>query len=463
MSIKQIVMVNLYKSILRLRLNSYVRTLAVIISVSVFLSSCKDKTEENPTPTGKSKATSTFDQSIATRWTDMQLKLIKSTPGYAPPVAARTLAYTSLALYESVVPGMSGYQSLAGQVNGLTTLPKPDDTKEYSWGLAANSALYTLIKEMYVTTADSNKRQIDSLRRNIDSVLKRAADNDEVYTRSVNFGADIAKAIWEYSKTDGGHEGWKNNFPTDYVTPKGIGLWEPTGAQKIPLLPYWGKVRSFAAVNATTNPPAPTPFSFKMDSKMFILGKEVYDVSKKLTQEQKNIALFWADGGSTLTPPGHHFNIANIVLKKEKATLDKVAETYAKVGLAVNDAFVACWRCKYKYNLMRPYTYIRQSIDPSWNPLISTPPFPEYSSGHSSGSGAASEVLTSIFGANYAFTDNTWEGKFPNRSFKSFYEYADEATMSRLYGGIHYRQGNEEGQKNGKAIAKNILALKFKK
>ncbi len=446
------------------KFNILFRPLLIVLVIGTLFTSCKDKSVETTDPVLVSKDASTFDANIATQWTDMQLKLIKSTPGYAPPVAARTLGYTSLALYESIVYGMKNNQSLAGQINGLTTLPKPDLTKEYSWGLAANAALSTLIIEMYKTTNDANKSAIDSLRRNIESVLKRDTDNQAITDRSITFGADIAKSIWEYSKTDGGHDGWNNNFPSDYKLPVGIGFWEPTSATaKIPLLPYWGKNRTFSSLNMTTNPVAPFTFSFKETSEMFKLAKEVYDVKKALTTEQKAIASFWADGGSTLTPPGHHFNIANIVLKKEKAKLDKVAEVYAKVGMAVNDAFVSCWRCKFIYNLMRPQTYIRQAIDPTWTPFIGTPPFPEYTSGHSSGSGAAAEMLTTIFGDNYAFTDNTHTGKFPDRTFKSFYEYANEATISRLYGGIHYRQGNENGQKNGKDIAKNILKLKFTK
>ncbi|MFY7911102.1 MAG: vanadium-dependent haloperoxidase [Emticicia sp.] len=430
----------------------------------ILFTSCKEKSTEEPTPISISKATSEFNSDIATRWTDLQLQLIKSTPGYAPPVAARTLGYTSLALYESVVYGMPKYQSLVGELNGLTSLPKPDLTKEYNWGLAANAALSTLITEMYSTTNDANKRAIDSLRRNIENAIRVGVTNQEIINRSNTFGSEIGKAIWEYSKTDGGHQGWNSNFPTDYKVPVGIGFWEPTSpSQKIPLLPYWGKNRTFSSSNMTTNPAAPVAFSFKENSEMFKQAKEVYDLGRALTAEQKAIANFWADGANTITPPGHHFNIANIILKKEKVKLDKVAEVYAKVGMAVNDAFVACWRGKYTYNLMRPVTYIRQAISPSWSPLLTTPPFPEYASGHSSGSGAAAETLTSIFGANYAFTDNTHTGKFPDRSFKSFYEYANEATISRLYGGIHYRQGNENGQKNGKDIAKNILKLKFTK
>lgn len=445
------------------REKSLSRPLLFLMIVGTLLTSCKDKTTSETDPVGTSKATSEFNADIATRWTDLQLLLIKSTPGYAPPVAARTLAYTSLALYETVVYGMPKNQSLVGQLNGLTSLPKPDLSKEYNWGIAANAAISTLVIEMYATTNDANKRAIDSLRRNIESVIRIAIDNQELTDRSNAFGVAIGQAIWEYSKTDGGHEGWKNNFPTDYKTPVGIGLWIPTSTQKIPLLPYWGKNRTFSSLNMTMNPVAPYTFSFKENSDMFKLAKEVYDVSKNLTTEQKAIADFWADGGSTITPPGHHFNIANIILKKEKVKLDKVAEVYAKVGLAVNDAFVSCWRCKYTFNLMRPLTYIQQAIDPTWKAYVGTPPFPEYTSGHSSGSGAAAEMLTTIFGDNYAFTDNTHTGKYPDRNFKSFYAYADEATISRLYGGIHYRQGNENGQKNGKEIAKNILKLKFAK
>lgn len=445
------------------RYKSLSRPLLFLMIVGTLLTSCKDKATTETNPVSVSKATSEFNADIATRWTDLQLQLIKSTPGYAPPVAARTLAYTSLALYESVVYGMPKNQSLVGQLNGFTSLPKPDLSKEYNWGIAANAAISTLVVEMYATTNDANKRAIDSLRRNIESVIRIAIDNQELTDRSNAFGAAIGQAIWEYSKTDGGHEGWKNNFPTDYKTPVGIGLWVPTSTQKIPLLPYWGKNRTFSSLNMTMNPVAPYTFSFKENSDMFKLAKEVYDVGKSLTTEQKAIADFWADGGSTITPPGHHFNIANIVLKKEKVKLDKVAEVYAKVGLAVNDAFVSCWRCKYTFNLMRPITYIQQAIDPTWKTYVGTPPFPEYTSGHSSGSGAAAEMLTAIFGDNYAFTDNTHTGKHPDRSFKSFYAYADEATISRLYGGIHYRQGNENGQKNGKEIAQNILKLKFAK
>jgi hypothetical protein len=451
---------NLYAtfSLKRVRVTLY----AITCILSIYLTSCKDKPgKEVIAPAVESKKTNTFDASLAINWTNLQLRLIKSTPGYAAPVAARSLAYTSLALYESVVYGLTGYQSLSGKITGLKNLPVPDSTKEYSWGIAANAAISTLIKELYATTNDDNKASIDSLRRVTEASLKTGITNQQLIERSINFGADIAKAIWDYSKTDGGNEGWNNNFPTTYKVPVAIGSWEPVGNQKIPLLPFWGKNRNFSSLNNSVTPLAPIAFSFKENSTMYNAAKEVYTVSKTLTADQKVLAGFWSD--ATITPAGHSFNIANIVLKKEKVKLDKATEVYIKLGLALNDAYVACWKSKYNYNLMAPVTYIRQAIAPTWSPFLTTQPVPSYTSDNATISGASAEILTAIFGDNYAFTDNTYEGKLANRSFKSFEEYTNEATVAQLFGGVQYRMANENGQKNGKEIAKNILKLNFKK
>lgn len=439
-----------------------VTTYAIICLLSIHLTSCKDKTGgEVIAPAVESKKTNTFDASLAINWTNLQLRLIKSTPGYASPVAARSLAYTSLALYESVVYGLDDYQSLTGQISGLTKLPVPDSTKEYSWGLAANAAISTLIKELYATTNDNNKASIDSLRRVSETALKTGITNQQIIERSINFGADIAKAIWDYSKTDGGNEGWNNNFPTSYKVPVAIGSWEPVSNQKIPLLPFWGKNRNFSSLNNAVSPLEPIAFSFKENSTMYNAAKEVVTIGKTLTADQKASANFWAD--ASITPAGHSFSVANIALKKDKAKLDKAVEVYIKLGLALNDAYIASWKAKYNYNLMAPVTYIRQAIAPAWSPLIITQPVPSYTSDNATSSGASAEILTSIFGDKYAFTDNTYQGILPDRTFKSFDEYTNEATLATLYGGVQYRMANENGQKNGKEIAKNILKLNFRK
>ncbi|NJN83377.1 MAG: vanadium-dependent haloperoxidase [Caldilineaceae bacterium] len=197
---------------------------------------------------------------------------------------------------------------------------------------------------------------------------------------------------------------------------------------------------------------------------------EVYSAVKNLTPEQEQIALFWADDpGKTFTPPGHSIAIATQILRGQHASLALAAETYARVGLAVGDAFIGCWHAKYVHNLVRPITYIQSFIDPTWNtpnitdPVI-TPPFPEYPSGHSTQSGATASVLTALFGDEYRFTDNSHaELGLAARTFNSFDEFADEAAISRLYGGIHYRPAIELGVDQGRCIGEQVNKLAWKK
>jgi hypothetical protein len=359
---------------------------------------------------------------------------------------------------------MPQYQSLAGKLNGLTDIPKPTKDMEYHWGVSANYAMASILKNLFANTSATNKASIDSIRSVYDARFQ-AIVNQEVFNRSANYGEQVATKIFDWSKTDGGHEGYSKNFPTSYAIPMGLGLWEKTDASSA-LQPYWGENRTFLIANAAPSIMAPAPPAFSSDptSTLFKYGKEVYDVSKNLTQEQKNIALFWADGaGETFTPPGHSISITRQVLLEKKSTLDAVAESYMKVGVAVADAFICGWKCKYLYNTMRPITYIQRFIDASWKPLLSTPPFPEYISGHSIQSTATAEVLTQLFGDNYQFTDNSHADRgLSARTLRSFRDFAQEAAISRLYGGIHFRHGNEEGINMGLKVGKNVATLMVK-
>ena len=186
--------------------------------------------------------------------------------------------------------------------------------------------------------------------------------------------------------------------------------------------------------------------------------------SEYLTEEQKDIARFWSDDpGTTFTPPGHGISIANQLIEKEGFDLMKTAETYCRVGIAASDAFISCWKCKYKFSMLRPVTFINTAIDSKWSAYLSNPPFPEYTSGHATVSGAIAIVLSDTFGYNYAFTDNSHSNKaYKPRSFDNFWDYANEAAMSRLYGGIHYRSSNDNGLINGKRIGLAACQLKLK-
>jgi membrane-associated phospholipid phosphatase len=181
-----------------------------------------------------------------------------------------------------------------------------------------------------------------------------------------------------------------------------------------------------------------------------------------LSSEQQAIASYWNDGGGSFTPPGHNIAIALQIVRNMNLDLASAAILLAKEGIAENDAGIVCWRAKFGFNLLRPITYIRNYINPTWSTFITTPPFPSYSSGHSTFSGAAAKILTLEFGENFSFTDSTKiPYGFSTRSFTSFQAAAQEAAMSRLYGGIHYRFDNENGFHCGELVALNVENLNW--
>lgn len=420
----------------------------------------------NPEPVN-SGLTESFGAEMVVDWIHLELKLARTSPGWSPPVVSRGFGYTGVALYESVVGGMPEYQSLIGQLSGLTSLPKITEGAEYHWPTCANNALAKIITSLFANTSAENLNSVDSL-KNLFNDQYKAEVSAEIYNRSVEWGETIAEAIFEWSKSDGGHEAYNSNFPADYIPPVGDGYWVPTPPAYQPALqPYWGSKRTFIPLIAsTTVPPPPTEYSEDTSSDFYLEAYKVYETVNNLTSEQEEIALFWSDDpGITYTPPGHSMAILYKVLESGKYNLAVAAEAYAKVGMAVADAFVSCWNAKYIYNLVRPVTVIQEMMDPNWLPILNTPPFPEYTSGHSVQSGAAAQVLSDLFGYSYSFTDDTHLediGMAP-RNFESFFHFANEAAISRLYGGIHYLPAIEIGVEQGIEIGKKVSALRFRK
>ncbi|GAB3706305.1 vanadium-dependent haloperoxidase [Spirosoma flavus] len=450
------------------------RIIAFTIALVALIQACQIQPEpDRPAPpTVNGKAADYYSSDVATKWAGLQLKLTKTTPGFSPPVASRAYGYAGVAMYEATVHGISNRKSLAGQLNGLTTLPQPEAGQTYNWALSANAAEAAIIKNLYPTTNVANKATIDSLEAALQTDFKDA--DDAVNQRSIAFGRQVADALFEWSKTDGGHEGYTRNFPASYVVPVGGGLWQPTeNGLKIPMQPYWGKVRTFVKANNDLPMPHPLPHSTDVKSAVFGQYLDVYNKSKSLTETEKEIAVWWADNPvETFTPPGHSYSLARIAVKTSNATLAKAVETFARTGIAVADAFTLCWRCKYVYNNLRPYTYVRLAIDPAWVPFWPAPPFPGYPSGHATQSSSAATVLTAIYGENFAFTDDSHVGRpkdalrniaFKARSFTSFTQAAQESADSRFYGNIHTKQDNETGLTEGKKIGNNINALSWAK
>jgi hypothetical protein len=450
-----------------------IRTLVLAMAAS-FATLQSPVTLAQSTPAPVAKPANAYSSGVVYDWFFLALQLIQQTPGFSPPVASRALGYMGLTLYESVVPGMPGYQSLAGQLNQLSSLPWAQPDEPLHWPTVANASLATMTRMMFSNASPENKARIDTLERSLP--LKYTQDFDpnsvtaEITNRSETFGKLMAMAIMTWARTDGGHEAWGpiRRHQQNYVPPSGTGKWSATPpAFAAPLLPYWGKNRPFVMKTADDCPaPMPPAYSEEPGSAFYKDGMEVYQISRAATQEQRQFALYWADdAGKTPTPAGHWAYVANDLLRAKKADLGSAAEVFARLNMAMSDAFVAAWNTKYKLNVLRPVTYVQLVIDSNWTPsLIPTPPFPDYPSGHSVQSSAAAAVLGKEFGANTSFVDNTHNDRgWGPRTFKSFKEAADEAAASRIYAGIHYRFASDGGKPQGQCAADKVLALKFKR
>jgi hypothetical protein len=406
----------------------------------------------------------------------MALLVTARTPANTPTYASRSFGYLGLTMYETTVHGIPDHQSLAQPLNLPENFPQPKTDSIYSWPLALNAGQAYLLKNLYEHTPSANKSLIDSLETQL---LQAYSDTlkPAVVARSVAYGKAVAAALYDWSKTDGGHQGYKDPFPTDYKLSTTPGSWVPPFdgqvAVRRALHPRWGANRTFAPTNGKLTMPKPAVYATSVSSDYYKLYSAVYTKSRQLTQAEKEIALWWADDPSqTFTPPGHSYNLATITIKTTKADLAKAVETYARVGMAVADAFINCWKCKYTYSNERPSTFIQANIDKTWFPFWPEPPFPGFSSGHATQSSATATVLSNLYGESINLVDDSHQGRardtyrnvdFKNRSFTSFWATAEESAYSRFLGGIHTQQDNEIGLKEGKTIGGNINQLPWLK
>ncbi len=415
----------------------------------------------------KVEAAPLTSEDVVHKWYTLSLALIRHTPTYSPPVASRALAYLGVTAYEAVASGSPRLQSLAGQLQDLKPLPPREAGRRYDEVVVLDTALATMTRDLFANTGPSGQQAIQRLEADLHSAILSAGTDAETIMLSENYGKAIAAHLAAWSQEDGGAVVENMGFPWTYELKKGPEHWVPTNPlsrqQQAPLLPEWGRNRSFAMpAGASCELPPPHPYSEDPSSTFYKEALEVYQVSKSLTPEQKAIAFFWIDDAmASPTPAGHWVSILIQIAEHDHLTLEKQVDALARLGVAMADAFIGCWHEKFRYDLIRPISYIRRVIAPDWTPFLLTPPFPEYPSGHSTQSGAAATVLASIFGDPYPFTDNTRErdGAVP-RSFNGFIDASKEASISRLYGGIHFRAGIERGFEQGKCIGAYSVALK---
>nr|WP_295933183.1 vanadium-dependent haloperoxidase [uncultured Dyadobacter sp.] len=385
-----------------------------------------------------------------------------------PPAASRFYTYCLLGAYEIVAS--NNKQIVAPTQLTKSISPVAIETKDYDYQIAALYCILEtgrlIIPSGYMLEEDQKKLVI---------ALLREGYSQSTLDKSIAVAQAVAKKVAADVSTDGY---LKLSTRLRYRPKKGDGYWYPTPPGYMEgVEPHWKTIRPVLIDSCDQFiPKPPVAFSKDSSSQFYKLAKEVYDAGKNLTEQQRFIASYWDCnpfaintsghmniGFKKISPGGHWMNITGIATAKANLDLDKGIMVHSLVAATLMDAFISCWDEKYRSSRIRPETVINRAIDPKWQPLLQTPPFPEYTSGHSVVSTAVAETLTYFLGDNFAFRDDT-EVIFdlPTRDFKSFRQASEEAAISRLYGGIHYRDGIENGQEQGKAIGAYIIG-KFKR
>lgn len=421
--------------------------LVSLLTVLTF-GACKKNTSDHPHGSDASK----FSADVLDKWMTMQIRLMRNTTTIPNHALSRQFAYAGIAALESLCTDHSVRAKFSGKWNGLAGLPIPDPSARYYYPANVNAAMASVNRALFPNANSADKTAIDSLESALNDVFLTTQPAG-IINRSNDFGKSVAAAVFNWSETDG----YKNADP--YTPPVKDGLWVPTTAGAKAVAPYWGKNRTLVKGSITnTQPAAPISYSTEPNSDFYKMAKYVYDVSQTLTDDQKAMAMFWRDVPG-VSSPGHWLSILQQVVGKTNSRLDKAAIAYALTGASIHDAVISCWKTKYEHNLVRPITYIRNVMGhATWNTFIGTPSHPEYSSGHAVLSSAGATAMKEVFGNGVSITDHTYDymGLAP-RTYSSFAAIAEEAAISRIYAGIHFKETVDLGLIEGRKVAVNVL------
>jgi PAP2 superfamily protein len=383
----------------------------------------------------------------------------------SPPAAARTYAYTAIAMYEAAVRGMPAHRSLGGQLRELTAPAPRPLAALVDWPAAVVASAAAVLRQVLPFAGAGTRAQLDSAESGALARRRAAGVSQRALDASVAHGRSVAAHLTPWIAADG-HAG---TLGRPYAAPAPQPWhWESTPPNYRPAIePYWAEVRPMVLTRPDeVAPEPPLPFSTEPGSVFHEEAMTVYRQSAANTDQHKAIARFWTDNPGSFTPPlgtptglpsGHWMLIATQALALRSARLDVALDTLAMTGIALHEAFLNCWTWKYRYNLLRPVTYVNRYIDADWSSLINSPQFPEHTSGHSVASPAAAAVLTDRLGT-FSFTDRSHDvrGHAP-RTFASFGDAAREAARSRLYGGIHFPHAIAAGLTQGEQVGALVL------
>ncbi len=455
-----------------------------------------------------SKPVPPADAGFVARWTATHYALARA-ERLSPVNASRVSVYAAIALYEGWAAFSDSLRTLAGQLNGLDSLPKPQRGQRYDPASVAVEAQTTVLLQLFREGFASTGVAIRALHDSLLGARVAQGVSRAIQARSQEYGDTLGKALLSWAAKDR----YLETRTMSYTLPQGPGYWVPTATEAEyrsqnlsaeqdlvqfdnptaaarpgvigdrsltvnrpkrmgttlvpginvtqPLEPHWGELRPFALQSADScQAVPPMPFSTDKHSPFYAQVDSTYQIGRHLTPEQAQIGYFWADNpGESGTPSGHWLGIISQLALQRGLSPERAVEVYALAAIGMADAFIVCWRLKYQTDLIRPVTYIQRYIDPKWHPLLLTPPFPEFASGHAIQSRATAEILTTLLGDGHGFDDATHIPLgHPVRHFASFVEAAEQVGMSRVYGGIHYLMSYRIGEDQGRCIARSILA-----
>lgn len=384
---------------------------------------------------------------------------------FTPPVASRIYSYPNIAFYECIRLDNPSLPTLSGKLNELGKLPAPPNNKIDN--LVAAAISFSYVAQSLV----GSEYKVEQWRQNfMDSLLLKARGDAELIKNSLLYGKLVADSVFAWAKRDNYNQ--SRGMPRFTVSTE-AGTWQPTPADYAQAIePHWKTIRSFTlSTPSQFSPKEKLPFSLKKNSTFYKTMMEVYGIGKRLDTAQKAIAKYWDDNPNVsvnmghlnyfihkISPGGHWLMITQQACEAKDESVARSSLAYTLTAIALLDGFISCWDEKFKTNLVRPITIINDHVDKNWQPYIQTPPFPEFTSGHSVISNAAAAVLTALFGDHFKFTDKT-EMQFGNdiRSFNSFYDAAYESSMSRVYGGIHYPETARISILQGKEIGNHVI------
>lgn len=423
----------------------------------LFLIACRGKQDR--------KELDHFFDSQLVEW-NKKLTQVVITDVLTPPVCSRVYAYTNVAAYEAFTAADSSYKSYAGKLNGLEKPPPPSGNRDQYYFPLSSIIAFTTVAQKVVFNAEA----IGDMEAEFIAGLDKYGIDEEVMQQSIDYGRIVGQHIIDWASKDGYLQ--RNALP-GYIVTRESGRWEPTPPDYMDAIePNWHSLRPFVLDSASQFRPAkPEVFDSVVNSGYYKSALNVYQVLDSTDPEKVAIAKFWDCNPNIsvtqghvmyfqqkISPAGHWMSIGAMACRKKEYTAIQTAEVLSKLAVTIADGFINCWEAKFHYNTIRPETVINRYINKDWRPILQTPPFPEYPSGHSVISGASATLLTNIFGDGFAYIDST-EVPFglPPRSFKSFNDAAFEASMSRLYGGIHFLPSLTNGLEEGKQISLFVM------